>query len=53
MVTGMLIRWISVSAKPIAIGAKPAGARPCVAPMMIITKKNVITISQINAACSE
>jgi len=26
-VTGMLIRWISVSAKPIAIGAKPLGAR--------------------------
>ncbi len=28
LVTGMLIRWMSVSASPIAIGAKPAGARP-------------------------
>ena len=35
LVTGMLIRWISVSARPIAIGAKPAGARLSVAPRMI------------------
>ena len=27
LVTGMLIRWISVSARPMASGAKPAGAR--------------------------
>ena len=27
LVTGIQIRWISVSARPIAIGAKPAGAR--------------------------
>ncbi len=26
-ITGMLIKWIKVSAKPIAIGAKPGGAR--------------------------
>jgi hypothetical protein len=25
-VTGMLMRWMSVSPNPIAIGAKPAGA---------------------------
>lgn len=30
--TGMLIKWINVNAKPIAIGAKPAGARLSVAP---------------------
>ena len=29
LVTGMLIRWINVRARPIAIGAKPAGARSC------------------------
>ena len=37
-VTGMLIRWISVSPRPIAIGAKPAGARLSVAPRMMIRK---------------
>ncbi len=26
-VTGMLMRWMSVSPRPMAIGAKPAGAR--------------------------
>jgi hypothetical protein len=26
-VTGMLIRWINVSARPMATGAKPCGAR--------------------------
>ena len=31
LVTGMLIRWISVSPSPMAIGAKPAGALPCLA----------------------
>jgi len=34
-VTGMLIRWISVRPRPIAIGAKPLGARSSVAPRMI------------------
>jgi methyl-accepting chemotaxis protein len=32
LVTGMLIRWIRVSARPIAGGAKPTGARVWVAP---------------------
>jgi hypothetical protein len=36
-VTGMLIRWISVSARPMARPAKPTGARGCVAPR--ITKR--------------
>src|SRR5208282_4866189 len=40
LVTGIPIRWISVSPSPIAIGAKPAGARLSVDPMMIIKKKN-------------
>jgi hypothetical protein len=26
LVTGMLIRWISVRPRPMAVGAKPAGA---------------------------
>ena len=39
----MLIRWISVRAKPMAMGAKPAGARWSVAPMMMIRKNMVIT----------
>jgi hypothetical protein len=39
-VTGMLTRWISVRPRPIAIGAKPAGAFPCVEPMMM--KRNII-----------
>jgi len=28
LVTGMLIRWISVNARPIAMPANPTGARP-------------------------
>lgn len=32
LVTGMLIRWISVSEKPIAMPAKPTGALLWVAP---------------------
>src|SRR3954465_12468711 len=39
-VTGMMTRWISVRQRPIAIGAKPAGAFPCVAPMM--TNRNIM-----------
>ncbi len=29
LVTGIEIRWIKVNASPMAIGAKPTGARPC------------------------
>jgi hypothetical protein len=34
LLTGMLTRWIRVSASPIAIGANPLGARVSVAPRM-------------------
>lgn len=34
-VTGIEIRWINVSVRPMAIGAKPAGTRPLVAPRMM------------------
>jgi len=40
LVIGMLMRWISVRPRPIAIGAKPAGAFPWVEPMMM--KRNII-----------
>jgi hypothetical protein len=43
LVTGMLIRWIITSARPIASGAKPAGALPWVEPMMM--KRNIIVIT--------
>lgn len=31
-VTGMLMRWINVKPRPMAMGANPWGARPSVAP---------------------
>ena len=34
LVTGMLIRWMSVSVRPMASGARPAGARRSVTPWM-------------------
>ena len=49
LVTGMLIRWISVRPRPIAIGAKPLGARSSVAPRMTIRNMKVITNSQTSA----
>ena len=49
-VTGTLNRWTSVRARPIAIGAKPAGARRSVAPMMTNRNIAVATISQTSAA---
>lgn len=53
MDTGMLIRWIKVRHRPMAMGAKPAGARESVAPM--ITKRNmaVITTSHSSTAIIE
>jgi len=45
LVTGILIKCIRVSPKPIAIPAKPFGALECVAPNIIIKNINVITIS--------
>ena len=53
LVTGMLIRWMRVSPRPIAIGAKPAGARPSVAPRMMSRKKPVSRVSVANAAATE
>ena len=53
LVTGIEIRWIRVSARPMAIGAKPAGTRPVVAPRMIIRNMKVSTISIISADASE
>ena len=48
-VTGMLIRWISVSARPIARPAKPGDARLCVAPRITIRNMKVMTTSVIAA----
>ena len=53
LVTGMLIRWISVSPRPMASGAKPAGARLSVEPRMMIRNIIVITTSQTSAATIE
>jgi hypothetical protein len=50
LVTGMLIRWISVSARPIGTGAKPGGVRTSVAPRITNKKKKVITTSHTSAA---
>ena len=49
LVTGMEIRWIKVSASPMASGANPAGARPSVAPMITIRNMAVSVISLIKA----
>lgn len=51
--TGMLIKWIKVKPKPIAIGAKPAAAFLCVEPMMINKKNAVNNISATNTASKE
>ena len=48
-VIGIDIRWIKVKAKPMAIGAKPFGALSSVAPMIMIKKNAVSTISATNA----
>jgi hypothetical protein len=53
LVMGMLMRWISVSARPMASGANPAGARGSVAPRMTIRKKNVMSTSVMNPAACE
>ena len=53
LVTGMLIRWISVRQRPIAIGAMTALDRLSVAPW--ITKRNIAvsTTSTMKQAASE
>jgi hypothetical protein len=46
----MPIRWISVSVRPMAIPANPAGAWSDVAPMITVRKMKVSTISAIRPA---
>ena len=45
LVMGMLMRWISVRQRPMAMGAKPLGARSSVAPRMTRRKKAVRSTS--------
>ena len=52
LVTGMPIKSISVNPKPIAIGAKFAGACSSVAPKMIMRNMKVSVNSAVNAAVS-
>ena len=44
LVTGILIRWIKVNARPIAKPAKPFGARSSMAPRIMIRNIKVISI---------
>ena len=53
LVTGMLIKWMSVNASPMATGAKPAGARLSVAPRMTSRKNMVMTTAVTNAGSIE
>src|SRR6185503_13838579 len=52
-VPGMLSRWISVSARPMARPANPTGARLCVVPRITIRNMKVVTTSLTNPAASE
>ena len=47
--TGIEIRWIYVSASPMAMGAKPAGTRLSVEPRMT-SKKNPVKMVSIRIA---
>ena len=51
--TGMAIRWMADSVRPMAIAAKPAGARLDVAPMMTKMKRAVSTTSMMKAESIE
>ena len=53
VVTGMLMRCMSVRHRPIASGANPWGARASVAPRMTIRNMNVMTTSVTRAEASE
>ena len=53
LVTGNADEMNQVRQKPMAIGAKPLGARASVDPMMTMRKKPVSTISAIRQAISE
>lgn len=50
LVTGMLIKWMSVNPSPMVNPANPLAALECVAPRMIIKNIKVITISVTKAA---
>jgi len=50
LVTGMEIKWIRVRHRPMAMGAKPCGARPWVEPRITNRKAKVMTISHTSAA---
>ena len=52
LVTGIEIRWMSVSARPMATGAVPAGAPLRVAPMITTRNSAVITTSHTKHASS-
>ena len=53
LVTGIEIRCILVSARPMAIGAKPLGARSSVEPRITSRKNAVHTASIMKHAASE
>jgi hypothetical protein len=53
LLTGIPMTWIRVKPSPIAMGAKPDGARRSVAPMMIIRKRRVSTSSATKHAIRE
>ena len=53
LVTGIVTRWISVRASPMATPAIACGARLLVAPRITIRKKKVITNSATSAAVNE
>ena len=47
------MRWVNVSPKPIAMGAKPCGARRSVAPRMMARNMKVKTTSAVRQALNE
>jgi hypothetical protein len=53
LVTGIPMRWINVSPRPMAMGAKPCGARRSVAPRMMARNMKVSTTSAVKHAVSE
>ena len=53
LVTGMLTRWMSVSANPMAMPANPTGARLWIAPMITTRKPKVIVTSVTRLEASE
>ena len=53
LLTGIDTRWINVSPRPMAIGAKPAGARLDVEPKMMMRKNAVITTSMMKTDIME